>query len=144
VASENDRQEASASVAAGVVGYVVANAYLGGQLQAGFRQGVGELGAALKAFPDAIQVDEPGQAFNPLYRDMPGDPPSDRSGPEPATPKNPSPSQIAKETGSVYGEAKARGKDLPSPSQIAKQEPASRPDNAQGREHGQDRGGREM
>jgi len=42
----------------------------GGEIQAFVRQGFNELGAALKAFPDSIQVDQPGQVFNPIYHDM--------------------------------------------------------------------------
>jgi hypothetical protein len=38
--------------------------------QAALRQGVGELGQALKAFPDAIQVSEPGQMFSPTQGEI--------------------------------------------------------------------------
>lgn len=62
--------------AAGVVANVYNAVKEGGQIQAAGRQGIDELGAALKAFPDAIQMDEPGTAFNPLYRNMEGEPPS--------------------------------------------------------------------
>jgi hypothetical protein len=66
--AENELQERISRAAAAVV----RNGYLGGELQAAFRQGLNELGAALKAFPDSLQVDEPGAAWNPLYRDIPG------------------------------------------------------------------------
>lgn len=35
-------------------------------LRAAGRQGVDEIGMALKAFPDSIQTHEPGQLFSPL------------------------------------------------------------------------------
>jgi hypothetical protein len=57
----------------------------GGEIQAAARQGFNEIGAALKAFPDSIQIDEPGAVFNPLYRDMPSETKADL----------PSPSDIA-------------------------------------------------
>jgi hypothetical protein len=44
-----------------------------GAIDAFLRQGANEIGAALKAFPDAIQVDEPGAVFNPLYSDIAAD-----------------------------------------------------------------------
>src|SRR5215207_5478682 len=82
--------------AAGVIGKMYDAAMEGGQLQAAGRQGIDELGAALKAFPDAIQCDEPGTAFNPLYRNMEGEPPSAGldGGADIAAPL-PSPSEIA-------------------------------------------------
>jgi hypothetical protein len=45
----------------------------GGEIQAFFRQGFGELGEALKAFPDSIQHHEPGAIFTPLYSDIAAD-----------------------------------------------------------------------
>ena len=122
---------------------VVRNGYLGGELQAAFRQGFNELGAALKAFPDSLQVEEPGAAWNPLYRDMPGnDRPNVHGGPEPMKegapmkndPPMPTPSQIiddpksylpeqqgqqqgnamGQDTGSVHG----NGGQTPTPSQV--------------------------
>lgn len=62
--------------AASVVGKVYDAVMEGGQIQAAGRQGIDELSAALKAFPDAIQCEEPGTAFHPLYRNMPGEVPS--------------------------------------------------------------------
>lgn len=38
--------------------------------QAAFRQGISELGQALKAFPDALQVTEPGQMFSPTQGEI--------------------------------------------------------------------------
>lgn len=55
-----------------------------GHLAAFGRQGIGELGQALKAFPDSIGVEEPGTIFNPTQ----GEIAADR--------KPPSPSEIAR------------------------------------------------
>ena len=38
--------------------------------QAAFRQGISEIGQALKAFPDALQVTEPGQLFSPTQGEI--------------------------------------------------------------------------
>ena len=89
MASENERQEGFLKQAFNAV---IRNGYLGGEIQAAVRQGFNEIGAALKAFPDSIQVEEPGAAFNPLYRDIPGNP---RLGDGESGPSLPSPSQIA-------------------------------------------------
>ena len=81
-----------------------------------FRQGANELGAALKAFPDSIQIDEPGTAFNPLYRDMAGDTRSTSKAPAWGRRQaSPSPSEIAQSgasPGSVYGEMQPSHKSL--------------------------------
>jgi hypothetical protein len=80
------------------------HAMRGGELQAFIRQGFNELGAALRAFPDSIQVDEPGQVNRPLFHDIVEDrksydatprPPSRGNEPTPGPP--PSPGQIAAE-----------------------------------------------
>ena len=44
-----------------------------GYLAAAGRQGLGELGQALKAFPDSIQVHEPGTIFNPTQGEIAAD-----------------------------------------------------------------------
>jgi hypothetical protein len=44
-----------------------------GVVDAFLRQGANEIGAALKAFPDSTQIDEPGQVFNPLQSDIAAD-----------------------------------------------------------------------
>jgi hypothetical protein len=44
-----------------------------GTLAAAARQGVDELGAALKAFPDSIQVQETGTIFNPTQSEIAAD-----------------------------------------------------------------------
>jgi hypothetical protein len=41
-----------------------------GYLAAAGRQGLGELGEALKAFPDSIQVHEPGTLWNPTQGEI--------------------------------------------------------------------------
>ena len=62
-------------------------------LWAAGRQGVDELGQALKAFPDAIQAHaEPGGMFEPLHSDIAA------SRDQYAKPDPPSPSQIGKES----------------------------------------------
>lgn len=109
MADENE-ERGFMSWAEGVVSSVVSNGYLGGELQAAARQGFNELGAALKAFPDSIQIDEPGATFNPLYRDLPGD-----------SPALPSPAEIASQS-PVYGESQQESVQLPSPSEIANQQ----------------------
>lgn len=127
-------------------GAVVAAAYnaamRGGELQAAFRQGANELGAALKAFPDSLQIDEPGAVFNPLYSDIAADKRSHMDGPDAVAPSLPSPAEIAggKTAGSVHGETPAVGKDLPSPSDIARDQQPYRPDQDQGQDRGQEHG----
>jgi hypothetical protein len=122
MAEENQQESAVMGWAKGVVEAVKENAYLGGQLQAAFRQGGNELGAALKAFPDSIQIDEPGTVLNPLYRD--------RDGETPAHPYGASQESAA----SMHG--------LPTPDQIANARADSEPSQDQGHEHGQDNGAR--
>lgn len=161
MAAEQELQERiSAATAA-----VASRAYLGGELQAAFYQGFDELGAALKAFPDSIQREEPGTAFNPLYRDRSG---NDRrnvhGGPAPtkgeATVMNdqpmPTPSQIIDnpgaylpqgqgQEGNVMGQEKGQAIDgaaPPSPSQIIENPQAYlTPEQQPGQqhEHGQER-----
>jgi hypothetical protein len=59
-----------------------------GTIKAASRQGVDELGMALKAFPDAIQAHEPGTIFSPTQ----GEIADDRR-------VHPSPSEIARDDG---------------------------------------------
>jgi hypothetical protein len=140
MAAESELQEYVASAASAVA----EKGYLGGELKAAMLQGFNELGAALKAFPDSIQIDEPGTAFNPLYRDRDGDTPapSQAGGQEPAA--LPSPSEIAaagQAQGSVYGEAQqASAQSLPSPSEIASNPAPYLPPEDQGNVHGQEMG----
>jgi hypothetical protein len=144
---------------------VVRNGYLGGELQAAFRQGFNELGAALKAFPDSLQVEEPGAAWNPLYRDMPGnDRPNVHGGPEPMKegapmkndPPMPTPSQVIdnpkaylpEQQGNVMGQQQqdnamaqdkgsvhGNGSQTPTPSQVIDNPKAYMPEQ-QGQQQG--------
>ncbi len=129
-------------------GAVVAAAYnaamRGGEVQAFIRQGFNELGAATKAFPDSLQIDEPGTVFNPLYSDIAADKRSHMDGADAAPASLPSPGEIGggKPSASIYGQTPAVGRDLPSPSEIARDQQPYQPD--QGQDHGQDRGGRGM
>jgi hypothetical protein len=61
-----------------------------GYLAAAGRQGLGELGQALKAFPDSIQVQEPGTIFNPTQGEIAADRETSSIGPP-----HPWPSEIA-------------------------------------------------
>jgi hypothetical protein len=131
MAAEDERQggylqQAGAAVRAGY------NAVMrGGEIQAAFRQGFNELGAALKAFPDSLQVDEPGAVFNPLYRDIPSETKAEL----------PSPGDIAEgnSTSPVQGETlQASRQDVPSPGQIAEGQ-GQQPVQGHGHDHG--RGG---
>lgn len=80
MAADDGKEEGVLDAVRGIVASALGRGYLGGELQAAFRQGANELGEALKAFPDSIQVDEPGAVFSPLYRDMAGDPHSTAMG----------------------------------------------------------------
>jgi hypothetical protein len=141
--SEESRQESGVmGWAASIVSAVASKNYLGGELEAAFLQGTRELGVALKAFPDSIQVDEPGTAFNPLYRDRDGDTPAHSyGGVEPMAMA--SPSEIAnggQAPGSVYGDTQPTAPQaLPSPSDIA-DNPSSHKPPDQGNVHGRDEG----
>lgn len=55
-----------------------------GYLAAAGRQGMGELGMALKAFPDSIQVQEPGTIFNPTQGEIAADRRDDSRSPWPS------------------------------------------------------------
>jgi hypothetical protein len=83
MATENEMQEFFDKVGKQVapvvkpVGDVIATAYRAasrdGTIDAFLRQGANELGAALKAFPESLQVDEAGAVFSPLYSDIAAD-----------------------------------------------------------------------
>ena len=60
----------AAAFAFGTVSLLVHKATQDGHLAAAGRQGIDELGAALKAFPDAIQTQEPGTIFNPTQGEV--------------------------------------------------------------------------
>ena len=63
----------AAAFAFGTASLLVHKATQDGHLAAAGRQGIDELGAALKAFPDAIQTQEPGTIFNPTQGEVAAD-----------------------------------------------------------------------
>ena len=63
----------AAVFAFGTVSMLVQKAMQDGHLAAAGRQGIGELGAALKAFPDAIQAHETGTIWNPTQGEVAAD-----------------------------------------------------------------------
>ena len=97
----NAKETSFFAAAEGILGRVYHAAMADGHLAAAGRQGVAELGAALKAFPDSIQVDEPGTIFNPLYRDIDSDQRANVHGPAVGAAKTSLPplSEIVKESG---------------------------------------------
>jgi hypothetical protein len=103
-----------------------------GAIDAFLRQGANEIGAALKAFPDAIQVDEPGAVFNPLYSDIAADKRAGLygSGHTPSAGTDlPSPSAIAEgNAAAIYGESPQVEAELLSPSEIAEDPALSQPE----------------
>jgi hypothetical protein len=123
--------------AGGVVATVYRATTRDGAIDAFLRQGANELGAALKAFPDAIQVDEPGAVFNPLYSDIAADKRAANDNRPEAASALPSPSEIAGLSGgSVHGEGKAASANLPSPGEIAANTPPASPEQDHGQQHG--------
>ena len=64
-----DNEGFLASIAGGV-GSVIDAILEDGTIEAAGRQGIGELGVAHKAFPDSIQVKEPGTVFNPTQGEI--------------------------------------------------------------------------
>lgn len=88
-----------------------------GTLAAAWRQGADEIGMALKAFPESIQVEEPGTILNPTQGEIAS---ARNHDPSPAS----SPSAIAK-GGAIAGYVEGRGMILDSsglsPSAIAKE-----------------------
>ena len=88
-----------------------------GTLAAAGRQGIDELGAALKAFPDAIQVQETGTIFNPTQGEVAADRQHGKrtgsyaSYSDSSVPRNLWPSEIAKENRNQASNDNANGKD---------------------------------
>jgi hypothetical protein len=137
VAEENERQEGFFRQAAAAVSATYNAVMKGGELQAAFRQGFNEIGEALKAFPDALHVDEPGQVFNPLYSDIAADKRARAQEPEPTASRLPTPGELARgrSSGSVYSDTQNVGKPpLPSPGEIAREQPPKGPDQDQGQD----------
>lgn len=58
------------SAIAGGIGAAISGMLQDGTIAAAGRQGVGEIGQALKAFPDSIQVQEPGTLWNPTQGEI--------------------------------------------------------------------------
>jgi hypothetical protein len=117
MAEENEREKGFFEKAGNVVAAAYNAVMEGGEIQAAGLQGAHELGAALKAFPDSIQVNEPGTVFNPLYRDRQSESspslpsPSDiadgmTAAPEPSPPPlQPSPPEASQQNTAARGEA---------------------------------------
>lgn len=103
----NPHETSFFAAAKGVLGSVYHAALADGHLAAAGRQGAAELGAALKAFPDSIQVDEPGTVFNPLYSDIAADQRAGIHGPALGRAALPPLSEIVKESG-AHGQAAGR------------------------------------
>ena len=86
-----------------------------GTLAAAFRQGAGEIGQALKALPDSIQVQQPGTLLNPTQGEI-----ADARDVH-ASSHEPTPSAITRdEAGTVYGQEQAHSPAAPSPSDIVR------------------------
>ncbi len=114
----------AAAFAFGTVSLLVHKATQDGHLAAAGRQGIDELGAALKAFPDAIQTQEPGTIFNPTQgevaagRKAEGHHPSGIVGgkygvygPEHERPASRTPSELAADRGTVQGPELGHGQE---------------------------------
>ena len=88
-----------------------------GTLAAAWRQGADEVGMALKAFPESIQVEEPGTILNPTQGEIAS---ARNHDPSPSS----APSTIAKSAakdGYVEGRGLILDSSSPSPSAIAKE-----------------------
>ena len=127
----------AAAFAFGTVSLLVHKATRDGHLAAAGRQGIDELGAALKAFPDAIQTQEPGTIFNPTQGEVAADRKAESSGHHP--------SGIVGGKHGVYGpehERPQHGKSAGrTPSELAadRGQPQG-PELGQGQEHDHSRG----
>ena len=111
----------------GTVSMLVRKATQDGHLAAAGRQGVDELGAALKAFPDAIQAHETGTIFNPTQGEVASGRKADALGhhatpgivggrhgiygPDHGRPAGRTPSEIAADRGGVHGPDSENGRD---------------------------------
>jgi hypothetical protein len=84
--------------AAGIVASTYQAVMKDGTIAAAGRQGADELGAALKAFPDSIQMQESGTIFNPTQGEIADARQADEVLPSMEKPRLPSPSEIAAET----------------------------------------------
>jgi hypothetical protein len=86
-----------------------------GHLEAFGRQGIDELGAALRAFPDSIQVDESGTLWNPTQGEVAEDRKHSRDRGASSNPPHPWPSEIASQNrhqpANDYGTGQDHGHD---------------------------------
>jgi hypothetical protein len=129
VAEGNEGQEGFFRQAESVVAAAYHAVMKGGEVQAFLRQGANEIGEALKAFPESLQVDEPGQVFNPIYSDIA----AEKRSHEAAATGLATPGELA--GGSIYGDREAHGKQsLPSPGEVASEQ--HQPQQDQGQERG--------
>jgi hypothetical protein len=112
------------------------NATHDGHLSAFGRQGADEIGQALKAFPESIQVQEVGAIFEPTQGEVAADRKESVFGNSLR-----SPSQIAHGRSATYGHDEVHGK-LRSPSEIAADRSGREADYGHDREqdHGRDMG----
>ena len=116
----------AAAFAFGTASLLVQKATRDGHLAAAGRQGIDELGAALKAFPDAIQAQEAGTIFNPTQGEVAagrkaeslGHHPSGIVGgrhgvygPEHERPAGRTPSEIAADRSGVHGPELGHGQE---------------------------------
>ena len=117
----------AAAFAFGTVSLLVHKATQDGTIKAAGRMGIDELGAALKAFPDAIQVSETGTIWNPTQGEIAADrkiggfsqhSPSgivgDRHGvygPEHERPSGRTPSELAADRGKAQGPELGHGQE---------------------------------
>jgi hypothetical protein len=122
----------AAAFAFGTVSLLVHKATQDGHLAAAGRQGIDELGAALKAFPDAIQTQEPGTIFNPTQGEVAADRKAGGYGQH-------SPSGIVGGKHGVYGPEHERPQHGQSAGRTPSELAADR-GGVQGPEHGQDHG----
>ena len=88
MAAANERVEKFFAYVGSVVSRTYTAAMADGHLAAAGRQGIDEIGMALKAFPDGIQADEPGTLWNPTQGEIAQN----------RRPDIPSPSEIIKQT----------------------------------------------
>ena len=122
----------AAAFAFGTVSLLVQKATQDGTIKAAGRMGIDELGAALKAFPDAIQVSEPGTIWNPTQGEVAADRKIGGFGQH-------SPSGIVGGKHGVYGPEHERPQHAQSAGRTPSELAADRGD-VQGQEHSQEHG----
>lgn len=100
-----------------------------GTLAAAFRQGAGEIGQALKAFPDSIHVQQPGTLLNPTQGEIAD-----------ARDEHASNTTAREDMGTVHGQ-QAHHAVEPSPSDIIRGQASTAHGQQEGTVHGQQQGG---